>query len=702
MGAPGNSGLKGQWGVGNPSGPQSSQNPAPQDTGSDEQARQFQAAFQSIQAEINGHLQYTSTNAEASKNATFTSRRDALYSAFQAALGKIDRNDPSKAQGDIDRVLGDARALSGEVGAFRQETEQAKGEWDSRQASFEEAVQQVEELETWEDPQAAGLRGQADEIRTHANERRWREACTALDGLLPAVQPVYAEYLKQKTAQEAFEPALEALQTRLLAVAVSDPAYATLAPMQEDLAAAQTQMEASVQAKDYVQAQVQLQDLATKVDTLEQARAESDAKKQEYEAGLAALQPRLQALSVSDPKYAEIEPKLQEIMTAQAAMEASAQAGDYVQAAQQLQDLGTRVDAYEQAMKEVDDKPQREYEEARQGAQEQLDDCLVMAHSYPALDSDRAALETTRKQMEAAAAAGDYDKAKELAEELETKADAYSQKGAEEQKKFDEKGAEIAKALDDANYFSRDDVARDYANSLSDEQIKFLPTEVRNRLMEEMEGGNFSDDDKAAIEKLYSVRCLDPEFEKAEKKHRDQLIETLRNDPEIAKARADWPALSTEDRVKMMEKVAKYHCDAYGTDSSTLKIETYDKEPKTDADGNVTGWNNGAYNHSSGTLKINTNAYWDAATNEGVKINDFDRALDLATHEAGHRYQHVLAERVESGDLKPGDPEYNQAVTFKLNDKHYVKSSNDAYETQPMETHSRVSGRAIDDADIGK
>lgn len=702
MGAPGNSGLKGQWGVGNPSGPQAPQDGAPKDTGSDKQAQEFQAAFQAIQGEINGHLQYTSANAEAGENATYASRRDALYSAFQGALGKIDRNDPAKAQGDIDRVLADARALSGEVATFRQQTEQAKTEWESKQASFDEAVQHVEELEAWEDPQAGGLRGQADAIRAHADERRWREACTALDGLPPVVQPVYDEYLKQKAGKEQFEPAVQALQPRLQAVAVSDPAYVMLDPMLEDLAAAQTQMEASVQAKDYVQAQEQLQDLATKVDTLEQARAEVDTKKQEYEAGLAALKPRLQAISVSDPTYAEIEPMLAEISNAQGTMEASAQAGDFVQAAGQLQQLSAQVEAYEKAKLEVDEKPQREYEEAGKVARDKLDDCLVMAHAYPALDADRAALETTRQQMEAAANAGDYDRAKELAEQLGANADAYAQKGTEEQRKFDEKGAEIAKALDDANYFSRDDVARDYANSLSDEQIKFLPTEVRNRLMEEMQGGNFSDDDKAAIEKLYSVRCLDPEFEKAEKKHRDQLIEKLRNDPEIAKARADWPTLSTEDRVKMMEKVAKYHCDAYGTDSSTLKIETYDKEPKKDADGNVTGWNNGAYSHSSGTLKINTNSYWDAAANEGVKINDFDRALDLATHEAGHRYQHVLAERVESGDLKPGDPEYNQAVTFKLNDKHYVKSSNDVYETQPMETHSRVSGRAIDDADIGK
>jgi len=153
-----------------------------------------------------------------------------------------------------------------------------------------------------------------------------------------------------------------------------------------------------------------------------------------------------------------------------------------------------------------------------------------------------------------------------------------------------------------------------------------------------------------------------------------------------------------------MEKVAKYHCDAYGTDSSTMKVETYNKEPKKDADGNVTSWNNGAYNHSTGTLQINTNPYWDASSGTGVKINDFDLALDLATHESGHRYQETLADRVRSGDIKPGDPEYNQAVAFKLNSDYYVQPDSDygVYENQPMEAHSRISGHAIDEAHIGK
>ncbi len=346
--APSNTGLKGQWGVGDPNNP--SAQGAPQDTGSDKQAQDFQAAFQGLQGEINGHLQYTSANAEASKHGAFASRRDALYSAFQSALGSIDRKDPSKAQGAIDQVLGDARALSSEASTLHQEVEAAKNEWDGKQPQYDEAVAHIEELEAWGDAQAGTLRGQADAVRTQANERRWKEASSACDQVCSQLAPVYDEYLKQKAAKEQYEPALQSLQPRLAGVSVSEQQYAKLAPMQQELATAQTQMESSAQAKDFVQALTQVQDLSGKVDALKQAKTEIDQKKQEYETALAALQPRLDAVSVSDPAYAKLEPMLAEITAARQAMETATQAGDYDQALALAKYLTAKLDAFEQAM----------------------------------------------------------------------------------------------------------------------------------------------------------------------------------------------------------------------------------------------------------------------------------------------------------------------------------------------------------------
>jgi hypothetical protein len=514
---------------------------------------------------------------------------------------------------------------------------------------------------------------------------------TDLSSKVDEYKKAYDELDAQK---QKYDEALAKVQPRLDAITASEAGKP--GGIQQEMMQLETDMKAAADAEDFEKATTLGGELDAKLTEFEEILKKRD----EYRARLEKLQPDLAKASQSDPRYADLQPIQADMATTQTEMESAASAEDYENALQLLDGLEGKVHEYFDAI----EKKKQEYEAARAAAQEKFEDCFAQARLYPPLETDRQALKAAQKEMGAAGDDEDYDKGKKLATELGTKADAYLAKCKTEQEKYDKKGEEIKKALDDASYFGRDDVARDYANSLSKDEIKFLPQEVRNRLMEELQGGVFSDDDKKAIQKLYAVRTLDPEFEKAERKHRDKLIEFMRNDPELAKARDDWPKLSPEDRVKMMEKVAKYHCEAYGTDPSTMKVEAYNKDPEKDKDGNVVSWNNGVYNHSSGTITINTNPYWDATKKQGVKSNDFDLAMDLITHESGHRYQSVLAERVKSGKIKPGDPEYQQAVAFKLNDDYYVQPEDGytVYENQPMEAHSRISGHAVDEAGIGK
>src|SRR5437867_3785736 len=95
-------GLKDQWGVSDPA-----------KVSSDKQGQQFQASFQKEITAINGDLQYTSANAEASRHDPMAARRDALCTAFQSALGQIDPANPGKAKSAIDKVLAEAKALNG-------------------------------------------------------------------------------------------------------------------------------------------------------------------------------------------------------------------------------------------------------------------------------------------------------------------------------------------------------------------------------------------------------------------------------------------------------------------------------------------------------------------------------------------------------------------------------------------------------------
>ena len=494
---PDKSGLKGQWGVSDPQAPA-------HNTGSEQQRQEFTAAFQQEQATINGHLQYTAVNAEASENAGLASRRDALYASFQAASGKIDPNDAAKAQADIDRVLGEARALSAEAATLHQETEQAKQEWEGQQAPADDAVHRIEELETWEDKQAATLRGQADAIRGHVNERRWREACTALAALLPALEPVYQEYVRQRDAKPVYEQqaaeqtarleplktaerpsqpmtaqageaeaALQAAQAKAdakdfvagveamasVAAAVDaldamandtqrqqylaatqpgaqvselqpDPSFKTLEADWAAIAEAAAQAEPLAAAGDYAGAN---QALATQAARREQFQSKHDVlleQKQSYEAALAALQPRLDALATLEPLYASLQPMQQALAPAQAQMASIAEAEDFANALVQLQDVTAKAGAIEAAKTEIDQKKQA-YETALAAITPRLQAASMSEAQYARLQPLQQDIAAVQSTMEAAAQAGDYDKASQLLADLSAKLEPYERAKAE-------------------------------------------------------------------------------------------------------------------------------------------------------------------------------------------------------------------------------------------------------------------------------
>jgi hypothetical protein len=192
------------------------------------------------------------------------------------------------------------------------------------------------------------------------------------------------------------------------------------------------------------------------------------------------------------------------------------------------------------------------------------------------------------------------------------------------------------------------------------------------------------------------VKSLDPEFEKMDKKNRQKMIDALKNDPEFKKARDNWETLTEAERVAVMQKAVDHQAAAYGIPKTT--IATYSNDNAGDY---------GYYDHDDGKLYVNAH---DAA----LKNGGFDEAIDTAVHENGHRYQSTLIDQLEAGKIKKGDPLYDQAMTFKLNDtKHgyYVQppragstsvDRGKEYFTQPQENHSRITGKAVQDAGIGK
>ena len=271
-------GLKQCWGL--------KDAPPLDESGTSEQAKKFLAAFKATMGAANKCLQYTACNAEKAKHDPYVLERDNLYTNFQAAQKKIDPADEAKAKTDIDLVLNTANAFSAKAEQFRQATEKLVNDWKAKEPEFDKAGTQIEELEKWEDKAAPELRKSHTGIQTAANDRKYEEALKSLGELQPKLKPVYDEYVRQKEAKEKYEPALQALETRL--GQVSPCPFKTLEPKATEIGTIKTQMETDAKNKDYVKALELVTDLATKVDTQLAAVKALDEKKKEYELGATA------------------------------------------------------------------------------------------------------------------------------------------------------------------------------------------------------------------------------------------------------------------------------------------------------------------------------------------------------------------------------------------------------------------------------
>jgi hypothetical protein len=215
-------------------------------------------------------------------------------------------------------------------------------------------------------------------------------------------------------------------------------------------------------------------------------------------------------------------------------------------------------------------------------------------------------------------------------------------------------------------------------------------------LLQELQGGDLSDEDKAACKKLYSVTTLDPEFEKLDNAHRKAMIEKLKTDPAFKHARDNWEKLTEAERIAIMKKAVDIQGEAYGIPETT--IETYSETFPPPS--------YGYYKRDDGILHVN-------AHDDALKSGGFDEAIDTAVHENEHRYQAMLIDKLKAGEIKPGDALYNQAMAFKLNDvkdgfcvqptrERSSPDRGDEYLTQPKEHHARLTGAAVQNAGIGK
>src|SRR5690349_18472841 len=222
--------------------------------------------------------------------------------------------------------------------------------------------------------------------------------------------------------KEQYEQALAQVQPKLQAAPKPSP-FNKLASQQAELASGQQQMESAAQGEEFEQALQQANDLGTKVDAYSAAVEELKRLKEQYEQALSQMQPKLQAAPNPSP-FNKLASQQAELASGQQQMESAAQSEEFEQALQQCNDLGTKVDAYTAAVEELK-KLKEQYEEALSQVQPKLQ-AAPNPSPFNKLASQQAELLSGQQQMESAAQSEEFEQALQQANDLGTKADAYT------------------------------------------------------------------------------------------------------------------------------------------------------------------------------------------------------------------------------------------------------------------------------------
>jgi hypothetical protein len=212
-------------------------------------------------------------------------------------------------------------------------------------------------------------------------------------------------------------------------------------------------------------------------------------------------------------------------------------------------------------------------------------------------------------------------------------------------------------------------------NSTTAEDLKKLPTAKKIELLAGLRRGDDSTlaARKEAIAKLYVATDLDDQFLKGkdgkggDNAKRQLVMEGLKNDA-IKNAARNWNDNSLgQDELRAMRE--KTILSALEIQCGILKIKPmptvkFFSQPSANVSADKKVGTAGYFDSRDGNIYLN---------DESASFKDFDTVLDTVIHENTHNYQHKLVEKLEAGEIKEGDEEYEQALLFQLNggDGHF-------------------------------
>lgn len=311
----------------------------PKPLGTGEQANKFKTDFQAKLGKVNTNLQYTAAHAEEAKHKPEAGKRDKVSTAYQSALGKIDPANPSAAQGAIDKVLSAVEGLGSAAEAFKDKVEKAFNAWSEKEGDFDVWQDKIREMVEWGHEKGEALQKVAQGVAEKAKAKKYEESLTVFDGLNGKAEPLYEDFLKQKEAQKTYDGELPGQEPEVEKTkdTCENP---DVQAKQQEIAKAWEEMKKLAGEMRFVEAL----EILNKMPGLLKAYFDEiqKVKKCEYEAALAALQPKLKQASAS--KHESLKKLDQEIVSLQGQMEASAKAENYIEAKTHLDKLSGLVD----------------------------------------------------------------------------------------------------------------------------------------------------------------------------------------------------------------------------------------------------------------------------------------------------------------------------------------------------------------------
>jgi hypothetical protein len=323
-------------------------------------------------------------------------------------------------QDALDRIKSKIDRLRGVVARLRAEIEENKRIWEARASEWTEAQNRLQALQDFAHPDAASMATAVGDVTLAVSDQRWADATAGLDQVQTNMEHVWADYELQTAAQAEYDPMRIDLDTRLPGAEAAEPQTELIAGLLGQIRGNLSAINASVTARNYVEALGLLQTAVTELEAAEAEIIRVQEAKAIYDEALAALQDRLTDASVCE--YQTLSEQQGPLLPLQGAMETAATGHDYEAAKLKLDELEIAVDAFLTARGDLDAE-RTAYEDKLTTLRGRLTAASVS--EMPTTAELQRTIITAEDAMTAAAEAEDYAEALRLSGDVEIALEAY-------------------------------------------------------------------------------------------------------------------------------------------------------------------------------------------------------------------------------------------------------------------------------------